>query len=51
MIEDEEKIIMNLAKGIPSEANIIRKMSCKEFIHKLEHHINGLRQNNNDMGT
>lgn len=51
IIEDNEKLILNIAKGVPSEIEIIRKMSCKEFIHKLEYHINGLRQGNNTVGT
>jgi len=50
MIEDDEDLIMNLAKGNISEEKAIRQGSISVFLRKLKHHLNGLRHDNNKVG-
>ena len=50
MIQDDEDLIMNLAKGNIGEYKAIKQMSCSDFLIKLKHHLNGLRHNNNEVG-
>ena len=51
MIQDDEELIMSLAKGSIQEYEAIKQMSSGDFLTKLKHHLNGLRQNNNEVGN
>jgi hypothetical protein len=51
MIAEEEDIMMKLAGGSTTELQAIRRASCGDYVIKLKHYLDGIRQNNNQVGN